>query len=95
MTNDELIGRLLDTQESIQKELSGINQILAKQEGNLQLHMRRSDAMERRIEQVDDSIKPLKKHVDTLHTIAKLFGIFSATVALGAGLVRIVQFFLK
>lgn len=94
MTNDELISRLMDNQENIQKELSGINQILVKQESNLELHMRRSDALEARIEQVDADVRPIKKHVQTLNNVAKLFGVFSAVVAMGAGLIRIVQFFL-
>jgi hypothetical protein len=95
MTNDELISRLMDNQENIQKELAGINQILVKQESNLDLHMRRSDALEKRIEQVDSDVRPIKKHVETLNHIAKLFGVFSAVLAVGTGLVRIVQFFLK
>lgn len=67
----------------INKTLSDIAVTLAKQEVNLEHHIRRTDLSEENIELLRAEIKPLSRHVVAVETVLKVIG----ALATGAGLV--------
>lgn len=72
--------------DKLDDRLDGIDKILVKQETNLALHMKRSDALEAQI-------KPLQTHVDGIGGILKGLGLLGLAISILAGIVKILEFF--
>jgi tetrahydromethanopterin S-methyltransferase subunit G len=84
-----LEARLDRIEEKVDGQTSRLGQIdvtLARQAGEIEHHIRRTDALERRVEQVAADVAPVKEHVARLKTVAWFIGWAVGAVATGAGL---------
>lgn len=66
--------RILDKLDEMDKRLDEINVTLVKQEGNLQEHMRRSEANEKAVELLQSQLEPVKDHVKSVNAILRFAG---------------------
>lgn len=82
--------RVLDKLDEMGKHLNSIDVTLAKQEVNLDNHIRRTDLAEESISLIRDEIKPIKKHIHMMEGALKLIGVLSLVVGLLYGVVRLV-----
>lgn len=84
---------ILKQLNSIAKDISQIKVIVAVQSEQLKEHMRRTNLLEVRIEQVskdskiqteaiENSIKPVQKHVDQINGALKLIGLIATLVSI-------------
>lgn len=60
--------------DKIQEDISEIKVLDAIQNEQLKAHMRRSDLLEERVEQVNNELKPVLEHVTMLRGIVKVLG---------------------
>jgi hypothetical protein len=89
----KLLEKLLDKQEKLSEKQEDMNIILAENTVILKEHERRSLANEEAVILIREEIKPIQKHVDSVHTGLKLMGAVSIIISILAGVVKIVQFF--
>lgn len=75
---DELFKKL----DKLDERLDGISILQAVHTEQLKEHMRRSDLLERRIEQVDQELKPVERHVAVVNGLMKLVGIVGTLAAI-------------
>lgn len=75
--------------DDIDLRLSGIDKTLIKQEGNLELHMQRSNHLEKLVEINTESMKPISKHISRMEGALKLLGVIALVVGVASGLARI------
>lgn len=67
--NFERIDQKLD---KIQDRLSSIDTTLALQHKSLDTHIKRSDSIEQRVEQVNSELKPVYVHVQIVNLLGKI-----------------------
>lgn len=87
--------------EKILQELVEIKIIQAKQEVNLQIHMKRSDMLEEAValqkQQFQNELEPIKTHVNMVNGGVKLVIKLLGFVAIGLGamtsMIKIISFF--
>ena len=79
----EEISKKLD---KLDERLDTIQTMQAVHTEQLKEHMRRSDLLEKRIEQVDQELKPVEKHVAMVNGALKLIGVLGTIVAILLGL---------
>jgi uncharacterized protein (UPF0335 family) len=60
--------------DKIQADISEIKVLDAVQNEQLRDHMRRSDLLEKRVEQVNDELKPVLEHVTMVKGVFKFLG---------------------
>lgn len=71
----------IDTKiDEIKEKLSDHEIILAKQEANIQEHMRRTEVSEKRLEKFEQDVKPVLEGISVFKTIAKIASVVSAIV---------------
>jgi len=75
MADDKRIERIELKVDGLSDKLSETNIILAKQHESLRLHMKRSDMLE-------ESMKPLQRHVSMVDGALKLVGLLAALTAI-------------
>ena len=93
MDNNQLLSRLLDSQQGMANDINEIKILLAKQEESLRYHIKRTDLAEDNMALLRDELKPIKNHVALVNAVLRIFGAFAAIVSVGAGLIKVVQFF--
>ena len=71
-----------DKLDKLDARLDNIAVLQAIHTEQLKEHMRRSDLLERRIEQVDLELKPVEHHVVMINGIVKAVGILGTVAAL-------------
>lgn len=86
--SDKLIGRILDKQDEIAKDLAQINVTLAKQEVSLAEHIRRTELLEL-------EVKPIKQHVQRVNNILAAMGLIVSGISILAGLVKVAEFVIE
>lgn len=79
----EEISKKLDKMD---ERLDNIQTLQAVHTEQLKEHMRRSDLLEKRIEQVDQELKPVEKHVAMVNGALKLVGIIGTLAAIALAL---------
>lgn len=79
---DEISKKL----DKLDERLDSIGILQAVHTEQLKEHMRRSDLLERRIEQVDQELKPVERHVAVVNGIMKLVGIIGTLAAIALAL---------
>lgn len=92
MDGYKLLEKLLDKQEKLSDKQEIMNVILAENTVILKEHERRSLANEQAVELIREEIKPIQKHVDSVHTALKLLGALSVLIGIFVGIVKIIQF---
>lgn len=79
--------------DKLDSRLDSIEKVQIKQEANLGEHMRRTDLAEKNMDSLRADFKPIQKHVAYMEGALKGFGLVAMCVAIGAGIVKIIQFF--
>jgi hypothetical protein len=88
--SDDRLKRIEDKLERLDENVSDISIIMARNTASLELHMKRSDALEDYVKKVEvEDLTPIKKHVNEVTWAIK--GIFWATGVIGAILVTLKQ----
>jgi uncharacterized coiled-coil protein SlyX len=67
---DDRFNRLEEKIDKIDDKLAKTNEILAAQHVSLEMHMKRTDLLEQKLE-------PVERHVAAVHTILKFIGLIS------------------
>jgi phosphoenolpyruvate carboxylase len=94
MTDKKLLEKLDEKLDLVETRLSSIDVTLAKQELNLQEHMRRSLLNEEAIDLIKEELKPVQKHVTQVHTILQVVGFVAVLVSIVASVVKVLEFVL-
>lgn len=82
--------RIEDKIDKIADKIEFVNIILAKQEENLQEHMRRTEAAEKGIELLHQEIRPLKEYAEKARAAVSVIIALASVVAFA---ISIAQFF--
>ena len=82
------MDRIYEKLEKIDEHLDGIHVLQAIHTEQLKEHMRRSDLLEKRIEQVDTELKPVERHVAMVNGAIKLIGILGTVAAIALAIMR-------
>lgn len=77
--------------ENSDARLDSIDVTLVKQNATLEEHVRRSDLLERKTDQLAEDMKPLEKHVTMVNGGLKLLGIIGTIVAIIVGIFELVK----
>lgn len=88
METNDIIERVLNKIDSLDDKLASIDKTLAKQETNLELHMKRSDHLETLIELQSKRLEPVERHVSNVTFLIK---IVAGLIAIGGTIVGIIQ----
>ena len=90
------IARIEKILEEFAKEttskLHDIDKTIVKQEENLKEHMRRTEVAERRLDNIETDLKPIKIHIARLDGVTKFLGLIALLVGIGVGLTKFLSF---
>lgn len=89
INNKDLVERILDKLEEITKEITELKVVSVKQEENLKVHMKRSDALEEQLDIMRQELKPVQKHVFYVDAFIKGLGLISIIIGIISGLLKI------
>lgn len=95
MKLDEILNRILDSQEETQRDVSDMKADLAAQKVILDEHMRRSLANEEAVEIMRAQIKPIEEHILKFNFTFKLVAAVGTTLAVIAAVVKIIDFIIR
>lgn len=90
MKNEDIINRILDTQEKTLEELQEINVTLAKQHENLKEHMKRTQQNEEAIELLGEKLSIIGKKATMVEGAFKLLGMLSTLLGFIFGAVKLI-----
>jgi len=93
--SDEFPAKVYAKLEEIGKDIVELKITSAKQEVNLQDHMRRSDLLEKRDDVLEAKLEPVITHVKHVEGALKLLGVIALVVGFLAGCVKIYEFFAR
>lgn len=82
MDQNPLLIRIADSLDEVKKDISAIKVLDAVQNEQLMVHMKRSDLLEKRVEQVDSRIQPIEAHVHQVSGMIKLVAGIAAVAGL-------------
>ncbi len=82
---DKIHGKL----DSVQHTQGEIRTTQAEQAKDIQHHIKRTDALESRVEQVAEEIKPVKDHVSMVRGVGAFLAVVATVVGLVAALVSV------
>ena len=85
------VDRLDDKLSGLQEDVNEIKVLDAEQNAQLAQHMKRSDLLEIRVEQVQSEIKPIQTHIDMVKGAFKLVAVSATVVGMVAALIKIVE----
>lgn len=91
MNAKEILLKILDKQEDFNKEIATVKIILARQEENLEEHMRRTQLNEENLELLRSELKPVQRHVDMINGVLKLIGGIAVVVSIITGVLAIIS----
>lgn len=80
---------------NIDLHLKSIDNTLIRQEESLKHHIYRTDLAEEAIKALQGDLAPIKKHVLALEGVLKFLGAIAILAGMGAGIVQIIEFFVK
>lgn len=86
--SDEKLGRIEDKIDILGDRLASIDKTLAAQQVSIDYHIKRTDLLE-------DSIKPIEKHVMLVSAVMKIFGALAVLGATAEGLISILEYVRK
>jgi hypothetical protein len=91
--DQNLLQVILDNQNKMSEDIGDIKVIIAKQEQNIEYHVKRTDLAEENIALFREEMKPVKAHVATIHTILKIIGGLGVLLSIAASIVKILAYF--
>lgn len=80
---------------NIDTHLKSIDGTLIRQEESLKHHIYRTDLAEEAIKALQGDLAPIKKTVVALEGVLKFLGAIAILAGMGAGVVQIIEFFVK
>lgn len=84
--------QLLNKIDKLDERLDDIEKILVVQEANLKEHMKRSDNLEKIVENVrDNELTMVKKHVHMMEGALKLLGVGGLIVTVITGVFKLIE----
>lgn len=86
MENTDLLKILISRMTTMVEDIQEVKVTMAKQEENLKLHMKRSDALEQYVAKLEEDVKPIKRGMAMVEGAMKTLGIIAtiATLVIGA-----------
>ena len=97
MDNKDVLKLILDKQDNLSKDITEIKVILAKQEENINYHVKRTDLAEANLNLLRQDFQPIKKHVLLVNFIFKLtssiLGWLALFIGAAAGIIKVIGFF--
>jgi len=82
----EAIEKVHDKLDTLQEVQSEIRTVQAEQAKDISHHIRRTDIMEVRIEQVADALEPVETHVKQIRAVGWFIGVCAAGVGVAVTL---------
>jgi len=86
---EETVNKLENKLDLLDARLDKITIILAKQEQNLKLHMRRSELNEEAVKILKDEVKPIQEHVLKINFLMKIFGVIGGILGAAYAAIQI------
>jgi len=83
---------IIDIQNNINKELAEIKVILAKQEAQLEYHIKRTDIAEENIEILKKELNPIKQNIEALKIIIKSLSVISIIIGIIVGIFKLINY---
>ena len=83
---NERLDRLDNKLDAVQEHMGQIDVTLAQNTKDIAYHIKRTDALEQRVEQVADEMKPVREHVARLKGIGWFLGVCAAVLGVLATL---------
>jgi hypothetical protein len=80
-----VLGKL----EKIDEKLHIMDKTLVKQEENLKQHMYRTTLAEKRLEHIENDLKPVKKHIARVDGVLKFLGIAAIVISIVSGILKL------
>jgi len=90
--NNELLNKIFDKVEKIDDKVDAIDITTARQQIILDEHIKRTEILETRTEKIFEELKPIKLHVNMVHSSFKMI---AWVVALVSAIIGILSFFHK
>jgi predicted nucleic acid-binding Zn-ribbon protein len=102
MSKEDQVLRALEKFESkidrLDTRLDSVEKVLVKQEANIEHHVKRCDEIEESNKllrtELKTDMKPVQDHVAYMNGALKALGIIATVVAIVAGLVKVIEFFI-
>lgn len=96
----QILQLILDEIKSVNQKLEkqeyrldSIDVTLVKQEEQISYHIRRTDLLEDRAENIEKDIKPIQERVNQFDGMKKLFIVVGSLLAAAVAIVEIIRFF--
>lgn len=89
--SDKLIKleeKLEEKLENIDKKLGSIDVTLARQEVNLEHHIKRTSLAEENIQMLREELKPIEAHVNTMNNVFKAIGVLATFLGFIAAILK-------
>lgn len=87
---DKLSEKLASHNKQNNERLIEIEKVLVRQEANLQEHMKRSDNLEKMLDNIEKKdLKPLQRHVAMVEGSLKLIGIIGILTGIVVSLIKL------
>ena len=80
---------LREEMTALRRDTGEMKVTLASQAQDISHHIRRTDLLEKRVEQVADSVAPLKAHLQGVQGVGKALAVLATLVAIAAGLAKL------
>lgn len=83
---DEKLTRIESKIDKLDSRLDIIDITTAKQEINIHEHIRRTNLLEERVEQIREELKPVEIHVHYMHGTLKAIGVLSLLIGIAVAI---------
>jgi hypothetical protein len=83
---------LREEMTELRRDMSEMKVTLATQAQSIDHHIRRTDLLEQRVEQVAESVAPLKSHLEGLRGIGKALAVVATLVAVATGVAKLLGY---
>jgi chromosome segregation ATPase len=90
--DERQLSRIEEKLDRLDRRVDHVDSTLARQEGHLEEHIRRTELAEKAIAHLRKEIEPLKAHVAKWAGAGKVLAVAGALVALFEGAVKLVEF---
>lgn len=81
--------KLEEKLDKISEKIATIEVTMERNTGSLEKHMLRTELSERRLEHMEEALKPIVKHVNHVEGAFKLLGMLATVIGVIAGIAKI------
>jgi uncharacterized protein YpuA (DUF1002 family) len=86
------IQTIIDIQNNINKEITEIKVILAKQEAQLEYHIKRTDIAEKNLDTLKKEFTPIKQNIEAIKIIIKSISVVSIIIGIFVGIFKLIDY---